>query len=184
MKKTAHYASYHERIFNPELRKDTVFHSVRLVNALRQNDKSIYAIVGTGTSGILGALVAEKCDMDFVYVRRENEKPHDFRRVCGNIAPGKFLFFDDLIDSGKTLVHVLKSIDQERENLPDNCETPTIAAAVCYDTTYPKNNVWSHTYSDSCYLWNHDYLYYKKQYPYIRGYSVQYFSRNNLPKFV
>jgi phosphoribosylpyrophosphate synthetase len=140
--KTQHFASYHAGMFDQKERSKMIRHSVRLINTLRENDNSIYAIVGTGVSGILGAIVADACKMEFLYVRRANETPHDYRKVVGNIGPGKYVFYDDLLDSGKTLVHCLDTFKSLlRDSFGVVRAVPTMACVVCYDTARPYHSV-------------------------------------------
>lgn len=143
MTRTRHFASYHEAIFDSKQRSKIVRASVRMINTLRENDESIYAIVGTGVSGILGAIVADACDMDFIYIRRKNESPHDYRKAVGNIGPGRYVFYDDLLDSGKTLVHCLDVLgDLRKEDWSGAVkQTPDLASVICYDTSRPYTSV-------------------------------------------
>lgn len=107
--------SYLFKALEPKERKLTV---ERAVETLR--DVQFDAFVGTGLSGaVIGGIVAAAMDKPLVLIR----KPHDqgYGKTHGQEIEGRdytglykrFLFIDDLIDSGDTLRRVQKVVAEK-----------------------------------------------------------------------
>lgn len=86
-------------------------------------------IVCTGVSGVtFGSALAYSMDKILTVVRKEHEQNHSGRTVEGiPTEPFKYLFVDDLIDSGTTLVNVLRALDQHQNS-------GTCIGGYCYHT--------------------------------------------------
>jgi adenine/guanine phosphoribosyltransferase-like PRPP-binding protein len=72
-------------------------------------------IVVTGISGIaFGSILSFLLKKQLVIVRKGGERAHSSRKVESNITGkniGKWVFVDDLIDTGKTLKRVKRSLE-------------------------------------------------------------------------
>src|SRR5688500_5050002 len=88
---------------------------IKVVNRIVREIESwdFDAIAVCGTSGLLvGPSVAMMMDKEIIVVRKKEDKAHSCFRVENKYA-GRFIFLDDLIDSGNTLNHVINAIPRD-----------------------------------------------------------------------
>ena len=88
-----------------------------LTDAVVEKFKEADVIAGVATGGIAhGALVADKLNKPFIYVR-SSVKGHGMQRaVEGSVAPGaKVVMIEDLISSGKSSLKAVDAIREETE---------------------------------------------------------------------
>lgn len=96
----------------PELR---TFIKESLVSVIHKNFLSIEAIAGVATAGIpQGALIADKLNLPFIYVRSK-AKGHGMENMIeGKITPGqKVVVVEDLVSTGGSS---LKAVEDLRQN--------------------------------------------------------------------
>lgn len=96
----------------PELR---TFIKESLVSVIHKNFLSIEAVAGVATAGIpQGALIADKLNLPFIYVRSK-AKGHGMENMIeGKITPGqKVVVVEDLVSTGGSS---LKAVEDLREN--------------------------------------------------------------------
>lgn len=86
-----------------------------LVKVILQKFGTVEAIAGVATAGIAqGALIADKMNLPFAYVRPEPKKHGLKNSIEGRLEPGaKVVVVEDLISTGKSS---LKSVEDLREN--------------------------------------------------------------------
>lgn len=86
-----------------------------LVKVILQNFGSVEAIAGVATAGIAqGALIADKMNLPFAYVRPEPKKHGLKNSIEGRLEPGaKVVVVEDLISTGKSS---LKAVEDLRES--------------------------------------------------------------------
>jgi orotate phosphoribosyltransferase len=86
-----------------------------LVKAILQHFGNVEAIAGVATAGIAqGALIADKMNLPFAYVRPEPKKHGLKNSIEGHLEPGaKVVVVEDLISTGKSS---LKAVEDLREN--------------------------------------------------------------------
>jgi len=86
-----------------------------LVKAIIQHFGNVEAIAGVATAGIAqGALIADKMNLPFAYVRPEPKKHGLKNSIEGRLEPGaKVVVVEDLISTGKSS---LKAVEDLREN--------------------------------------------------------------------
>ncbi len=86
-----------------------------LVEAIKQNFGQVQAIAGVATAGIAqGALIADKMNLPFAYVRAEAKKHGLKNSIEGHLEPGsKVVVVEDLISTGKSS---LKAVEDLRDN--------------------------------------------------------------------
>lgn len=86
-----------------------------LVKAITQHFGNVEAIAGVATAGIAqGALIADKMNLPFAYVRPEPKKHGLKNSIEGHLEPGaKVVVVEDLISTGKSS---LKAVEDLREN--------------------------------------------------------------------
>lgn len=134
-----HYQWYNASLFDSKQRKKTVDDSMQSLMDMRDAGIDFYALAVTGVSGMLGAVVADKIGLELIVVRPKNSTAHDPRRATGVFRKGGYVFYDDLLDSGSTLRHVVNSINNEaalakRDPFSDgqDFETPHLVAVLCF----------------------------------------------------
>lgn len=89
-------------------------------------------LVATGLSGVLPLLyVAKELGVNWLAVRKEGENTHTNTMAEGSLGK-KWLFLDDFMETGKTLVHVLKVI--ERKKLTTGFETEWVGGFQYHDS--------------------------------------------------
>ncbi len=86
-----------------------------LVKVILQNFNGVEAIAGVATAGIAqGALIADKVNLPFAYVRPEPKKHGLKNSIEGRLEDGaKVVVVEDLISTGKSS---LKAVEDLREN--------------------------------------------------------------------
>ena len=86
-----------------------------LVKVILQHFGNVEAIAGVATAGIAqGALIADKMNLPFAYVRPEPKKHGLKNSIEGRLEPGaKVVVVEDLISTGKSS---LKAVEDLREN--------------------------------------------------------------------
>lgn len=97
-----------------------------IVQALSERVKNLHiepdGIAGTATAGIpWGALVADRLNLPFVYVRAEAKEHGKKKRIEGDLKPGKHvLLIEDLISTGgSSLAAVLALRDEGQAMVTD-----------------------------------------------------------------
>lgn len=82
---------------------------------IRESGVEFDTIVVTGISGIIfGLPLARKLKKHIVIVRKDDDGAHSTKEVEGTVFPeniGRWLFVDDLIDSGKTKRRVTEKVN-------------------------------------------------------------------------
>ena len=156
---TQHYCASHlEKLFKPRDRKETIKRMVGLCSRLKHEMPALYAVAISGTSGILGALVADRVGLEIITVSPKRDSRHSNRTAEGLFRAGGYVIFDDLIDSGYTAYHIWNSINKECEEInrngglttwDDQCNqigptpvvAPTLLGAVLYDSSWSNGTV-------------------------------------------
>lgn len=124
-------ASYNLALLNKAKRERAVDECAKRLSRIRQT-QDFYALAVTGTSGILGALVAHRMDLDLITVRGRDARAHSHRAAEGNFQWGNYVIFDDQIDSGETVLRVhravIKAVEEHNDavafsSLADDNET-------------------------------------------------------------
>lgn len=78
---------------------------------LREYPLEIDTLIGRGISGALSAqLIATATGLNYAVVRKEGESAHSYRRVEGRVGR-RWLFVDDLIDTGETLKATVTAVN-------------------------------------------------------------------------
>lgn len=106
------HPSHSRAVFRHELFTKTVDKVAAKVRQLVLQFPEIEVLVGCGNSSVplLGA-VCYKLGMPMLVVRKESDKDnHDTRTANGASNAAGYLFIDDLVDSGRTLRHVMKEV--------------------------------------------------------------------------
>lgn len=110
------HANYLRRAMNVGERKKAMRRAVAaLRGAVKQGVFSAIAV--QGVSGLtFGAILADKLDVPLMVIRKAGVYKHSSRLVEGcaqwdvHDVPVRYLFVDDLIDTGTTFEHVLHAI--------------------------------------------------------------------------
>lgn len=120
--------SHTERIFEPSRLKDLYQQAVPDIRKLRRR-LNFNAIAVTGNSGcLLGTLISQKLDLPILVVRKKNDDCHDDLKVNGFLPTDcKYLIIDDLIASGSTIRHILRSVHELVAN--ENVQQQAIAVS-------------------------------------------------------
>jgi adenine/guanine phosphoribosyltransferase-like PRPP-binding protein len=88
----------------------------RAIATLKVDCMEFDTIVCTGVSGVLFASpLALLMGKNLVVVRKQRDASHSSNKIEANCKPkevGKWLFVDDLVDSGATRTRVIKAIDK------------------------------------------------------------------------
>jgi adenine/guanine phosphoribosyltransferase-like PRPP-binding protein len=99
---TVHYLG---RIWAPEAMEARILHAIE---SLKDVDFDTIAV--TGLSGTLfGITLAHRLHKNFLVIRKAGAKSHSWIAVEGQLGH-KWLFVDDLIDSGATLARVMLAV--------------------------------------------------------------------------
>lgn len=84
----------------------------KLIRLIEKSGINFTHIAVTGISGIaVGAIVASRMNKHLAVVRKRNESSNSSNAVESYGLMESYVFIDDLISSGTTLRHVLKSIE-------------------------------------------------------------------------
>lgn len=126
------YTEYHLKSISPEHRRKAV-QSVFEVLKRRFSSQDI-SIAITGMSGIIGSIVAHRKDRELIIVRKDSEQSHSSYEVEYTRAGGDYVFVDDLIDSGKTVLRVLEKLSDRNR---------TCVGIILYNNTYSYESVLS-----------------------------------------
>lgn len=112
-------ASHHRPLFGEEFH-ELIDHAAACLKRLRRVIP-FDALVGTGISGsVFGAALSYRLGSPLAIVRRAGESDrscsdggsHDTRDVVGYSMADRYVFVDDLIDSGRTFRRVVKLLAQ------------------------------------------------------------------------
>lgn len=103
-------AAHTSRILNHKVRNKYV---IQTFSDLRKLQFGFDSIACSGTSGIMIVpQVAELLDKNIVLVRKDlNQTYSEF--IVEGVAPERYIIVDDLICSGSTVKHILRSIKEE-----------------------------------------------------------------------
>jgi orotate phosphoribosyltransferase len=92
--------------------------------------KKLYGVefdgfVGTGVSGAMGAsLLAHAMSKKVVIIRKDSDNSHSATKLEGNLPNhGKWLFVDDLVDTGTTLRRCKKIMEGQHNETFDRSYT-------------------------------------------------------------
>jgi len=87
----------------------------KLAEAIKNNFKGVEAIVGVATAGIpQGALVADKLDLPFAYIRPEPKDHGRKNQMEGDLKKGsKVVVIEDLISTGGSSLKAIKALRDE-----------------------------------------------------------------------
>jgi adenine/guanine phosphoribosyltransferase-like PRPP-binding protein len=101
------YPNHLDNAFNLKCREQAV---KRAVDRLR--NVAFNTIVVHGLSGlVIGSIVAHALQKGLSVIRKTGEKTHSINKIeTTEDKLGKYVILDDLIDSGKTLAHIYKTI--------------------------------------------------------------------------
>ena len=98
-------------LLNHKVRNKIVMESVSRLRHIEGLD----SIVVCGTSGLLvGPQVAEILDKNLVIVRKKHETKSSYSDFdTEGVHPSRYIIFDDLCCSGRTVTHILRTLNKE-----------------------------------------------------------------------
>jgi orotate phosphoribosyltransferase len=93
------------------------------VKLIDKNMSTTDVIAGVATGGIgIGALVAEKMNLPFIYVRSETKKHGMQNRIEGVLNPGqKVVVIEDLVSTGKSSLQAVEAIREAGAEVTGMC---------------------------------------------------------------
>ena len=113
-------ALYLRRALNPALRLSAMRSAVRTLKPFVASG-TVDALAVTGVSGLIfGAILADRLKLDLIVVRKPSDtKKHSNRNIEGLYRPGhagalRYLFVDDLVDTGATVTHVISELSTQK----------------------------------------------------------------------
>jgi hypothetical protein len=116
-------ASYLSPIVDSIEREKTLRAVCSKLRELQADGFDFYAIAVSGTSGIVGAMVAARMKLDLIVVPSRSAKRHSPRHAEGVFKRGGYVIVDDLIDTGETVARmynsICKSVATYNESLAD-----------------------------------------------------------------
>jgi len=76
--------------------------------------KEFDTVVFCGVSGgLFGPTLAYTMDKEVTVVRKPDAHTHSVYKLEGYVGPGRYLIVDDVMDSGKTLAHIMKMMKRQ-----------------------------------------------------------------------
>lgn len=100
-------------LLNPKTRNKIIFDCI---NNLKKYNLDFDTIACCGTSGLLVVpQITEILEKNILVVRKKNEKRYSPFQYEGPV-PNNYLIIDDLICSGSTIKHILKTIKEDCPN--------------------------------------------------------------------
>lgn len=108
------HSRYQMAMYLPEERRRVIDALVLAVLKLPHVD----FIVGCGASGsTIGCAVAYELDLPLAIVRKDGESCHSrYHKVQGdNLMSGDYVVIDDLIDTGRTVQHIVDALDEDSD---------------------------------------------------------------------
>lgn len=97
-------------LLNPRIKREIINNCC---NDLKNNEICFDSIACCGISGLLVApIVAENIKKNLVIVRKKNDKRYSPFHYEG-VIPKSYIIIDDLICSGKTIKHIIKTIQED-----------------------------------------------------------------------
>jgi orotate phosphoribosyltransferase len=114
------YCDNRKTMSYPDVRRFLRDEFVKLIDKNMPNPD---VIAGVATGGIgIGALVAEKMNLPFIYVRSETKKHGMQNRVEGVLNEGqKVVVIEDLVSTGKSSLQAVEAIREARANVAGMC---------------------------------------------------------------
>ena len=112
--KTLH-AEYISSVVDKEMRKVTI---QKAIDCLREHRKKFDVIVFTGLSGaLIGPVVADALDCQFIAVRKDGDGSHSGFRCEGIPVEDNFryIIIDDIIATGHTFRQIISALDESRQ---------------------------------------------------------------------
>lgn len=108
------HPGYEEAVFRPDKFKKLVKQMAEGLDRLK-NITPFQALAASGQSGfmLIGALSYE-IGVPIITVRKTNEEATTMERVSGYLGADSYVIVDDLIGSGRTIKHIVDSIEHRR----------------------------------------------------------------------
>ena len=103
--------SHTSLLLNHKIRNKIIMESVSRI----RNIDGLDSIVVCGTSGLLvGPQVSEILNLNLVIVRKKHETKSSYSDFdTEGVHPARYIIFDDIVCSGRTVNHILRTLNSE-----------------------------------------------------------------------